>query len=257
MDILIIEDESKTAKELKMMVEGLGVDLNVIGIIASVKAGIKWLQEHAAPQLILSDIQLSDGLSFEIFRSVEIGCPVIFCTAFDTYAIQAFEANGIDYLLKPIDEMKLAKSLNKYEQMRHMMTLGAVALPRITDQLRSLIAQMTPKYKQSLLVFKNEKIIPIKTADIAFIHSEKGLVNVYTKMKQIYLIREVLDELSPLLDPQRFFRANRQFIINRDVLVMAEHYFNRRIFVKLNIETPESIIVSKIRAPMLLEWMNQ
>src|SRR5690606_36087028 len=240
-----------------MMVEGLGVDLNVIGIIASVKAGIKWLQEHAAPQLILSDIQLSDGLSFEIFRSVEIGCPVIFCTAFDTYAIQAFEANGIDYLLKPIDEAKLAKSLSKYEQMRHMMTFGAVGLSPNTDQLRSLIAQMTPKYKQSLLVFKNEKVIPIKTVDIAFIHSEGGIVNAYTKMNQIYLIREVLDELEPLFDPHRFFRANRQFIVNRDVLVMAEHYFNRRMVVKLNIGTPERIIVSKVRVPLLMEWMSR
>ncbi|MGK9127215.1 response regulator [Olivibacter sp. SA151] len=121
MNILIIEDETKTAKALKAMIERLGDDLHVTGIVPSVKAAIQWLGNQSTPELILSDIQLSDGLSFEIFRTVQPPCPVIFCTAYDQYAIQAFEANGIDYLLKPIDEDKLARGLRKYEQMRQLM----------------------------------------------------------------------------------------------------------------------------------------
>jgi len=235
------------------MVEQLDEGLRVVDIISSVKAGVEWLQREPSPHLILSDIQLSDGLSFEIFRTVQTPCPVIFCTAYDQYAIRAFEVNGIDYLLKPIDEDKLEGSLRKYEQMRQLLTGGA---PSNAQKLEALLGQLLPTaYKSTLLVFRNEKIIPVSTKDIAFIHSSGGIVNVHTKTNHVYLIQEVLDDLEPLLDPYHFFRANRQFIINRDMLVMAEHYFNRRLVAKLSVETPERIIVSKTKAPELLEWM--
>jgi len=253
MDILIIEDEAKTAKELKTIIERLDDRMQVVDILPSVEASLEWLESHPSPQLILSDIQLSDGLSFEIFQAVDIKCPVIFCTAFDSYAIQAFEVNGIDYLLKPVDEEKLAKSLQKYEQLKQLM---GVSVQPIKQQLKAFMEQLLPSYKQHLLVFKNEKIIPLKTVDIAFIYSAGGIVKAYTKQNQCYLIREVLDELEPQLDPFCFFRANRQFMINRDVTVLAEHYFNRRLVVKLTVETPESIIVSKMKTPELLAWME-
>lgn len=253
MNILIIEDEIKTAKELRAMIERLDDGLRVVGVVPSVKAGTEWLRNQAPPHLIFSDIQLSDGLSFEIFRTVQVPCPVIFCTAFDHYAIQAFEVNGVDYLLKPIDENKLAGSLRKYEQMRQLMAGGALVS---AQRLEMLLDQLLPTtYKSSLLVFRNEKIIPVPTKDIAFFHSAGGIVNAHTKTNQVYLIQEVLDELEPLLDPYRFFRTNRQFIVNRDVLVMAEHYFNRRLVAKLSVETPERIVVSKVKAPEFLAWM--
>lgn len=255
MDILIIEDEAKAAKELKVMVERLDDGLQVVGIVPSVKTGIEWLQGHPSPQLILSDIQLSDGLSFEIFRTVQPPCPVIFCTAFNHYAIQAFEVNGIDYLLKPIDESKLAGSLRKYERLRQLLGSGT---PPPIQRLEQLLGPLlSAAYKSTLLVFKNEKIIPVPTIDIAFIHSAGGIVSAYTKSNQVYFINEVLDELEPQLNPNRFFRANRQFIINRDALVLVEHYFNRRLVAKLAIETPERIIVSKVKAPELLAWMGR
>lgn len=253
MNILIIEDETKTAKALKAMVERLGDDLHVTGIVPSVKAGSQWLVSQPPPQLILSDIQLSDGLSFEIFRVVRPPCPVIFCTAFDHYAIQAFEANGIDYLLKPINEDKLAGSLHKYEQMRQQMGAGAPAAPQ---GFESLLKQLLPPaYKSSLLVFKNEKIIPLPVKDIVFVHSAGGIVQAYTKRGEAFLIQEVLDELESMLDPYLFFRANRQFMINRAAVLMAEHFFNRRLIIKLNVETPERIIVSKVKASELLTWL--
>lgn len=254
MNILIIEDEAKTANELKTMVERFDADLRVVGMVPSVKTGVEWLRSQPSPQLILSDIQLSDGLSFEIFRTVQAPCPVIFCTAFDQYAIQAFEVNGIDYLLKPIDENKLTRSLRKYEQMRQLLGVG---VPPAAQRLEALLGQLLPPtYKSSLLVFKNEKIIPVQTKDIAFVHSAGGIVQIHTKMNQLYLVQQVLDELEPMLDPYRFFRANRQFIINRDVLVMAEHYFNRRLVAKLCVETPERIVISKVKGPELLAWMG-
>lgn len=255
MNILIIEDEAKTAKELKAMVERIGDGLRVVGIVPSVKSGIDWLRNQSPPQLILSDIQLSDGLSFEIFRTVQASCPVIFCTAFDQYAIQAFDANGIDYLLKPINEDKLATSLRKYEQMKLLFAGGTSSSGQ---QLETLLAQLLPTaFRSSLLVFKNEKIIPLQTKDIAFIHSVGGIVNAHTKTNQCYQIQEVLDQLEPLLDPYQFFRANRQFIINRNALVMVEHYFNRRLVAKLTVETPERVIISKVKSPELLAWMER
>ncbi|RPE09181.1 DNA-binding response regulator [Chitinophaga lutea] len=253
MNILIIEDEAKTARELKAMAQRLHKGLQVTDILPTVKAAVAWFQNHPPPDLVLSDIQLADGLCFEIFRSVTVTCPVIFCTAFDQYAIQAFEANGIDYLLKPVDESRLAGSLRKYEQLKQVLGgQGATA----NDRLSALMAQLQPHYKGSLLVFRNDKIIPVKTADMAFIHSAGGTVTVYTRDLQTYLLKETLDELEPQLDPQLFFRANRQFIIHRDALVMAEHFFNRRLVVKLDVGTPERIVVSKTKAPALLAWME-
>jgi len=254
MTILIIEDEAKTARELKSMIQRLDDRLIVAGIVPSVKAAVEWFNSNPSPQLILSDIQLADGLSFEIFQTVNISCPVIFCTAFDNYAIEAFSTYGIDYLLKPVDEDKLAASLRKYEQMRQWMA------PKTAvdyGQLEVMLARLQPGYKNGLLVFSNEKIIPVKTAEIAFIHSAGGVVKVHTKSKQSYLLNEVLDELEPQLDPYQFFRASRQYIVNRDVIAMAEHFFNRRLLLKLQIETPEPVIISKMKAPELMAWMQR
>lgn len=253
MNILIIEDEQKTANELKILIERLGNDLKVAGIVPSVQAGTEWLSTQPPPQLIFSDIQLSDGLSFDIFRTIPSPCPVIFCTAFDQYAIQAFEANGIDYLLKPIDEEKLSASLAKYKRLQGLFNVGESAT---RSRMETLLDQMRPSpSKSSLLVYRNEKIIPLPTKDIAFVHSSGGVVNAHTLSRQVYQLQEVLDELEPVLDPECFFRANRQFLVNRDAISLAEHYFGRRLVLKLKIETPERIIVSKVRAPELLAWM--
>lgn len=254
MNILIIEDEAKTARELRSMIQRLDDRLVVAGILPSVKAAIEWFRNNPSPQLILSDIQLADGLSFEIFHNVTITCPVIFCTAFDNYAIEAFSTYGIDYLLKPVDENKLAASLRKYEQMKQWLA------PKTSvdySQLEVMLAKLQTGYKNGLLVFSNEKIIPLKTADIAFVHSAGGVVKVHTKGKQSYLLNEVLDDLEPQLDPYQFFRANRQYLVNRDAIVMAEHFFNRRLILKLNMETPEPVIISKMKAPELIAWMQR
>lgn len=255
MNILIIEDEAKTAKELKQIIQRLDDRLVVLDILPSVKAAVKWLQTNPAPQLILSDIQLADGLSFEIFRSVNIQCPVIFCTAFDSYAIEAFGSYGIDYLLKPIDEDKLAASLKKYEQMKQWLAPGSnLSGDRMAALLEKLQASA---YKSALLVFSNEKIIPVKTADIVFIYSAGGAIKVYTKQGKVYPVNEVLDELEQQLDPSWFFRANRQYIVSRSAVVMAAHYFNRRLVLKLNMETPEPVIISKMKAPELTAWLQR
>jgi two-component system, LytTR family, response regulator LytT len=253
MNVLIIEDEIKTARELKRLIEQLRDDITVIDLLPSVKAGIQWFGAHPSPDLIFSDIQLADGLSFDIYKNIAVHTPVIFCTAFDEYAIRAFEANGIDYLLKPVDENRLQQALDKYEKLK-----GAFVVEKndYEKKLESLLTQFTNSYKQTLLVHFQEKIIPVKTADISYIHYSNGIISLYTVHQQKYILTSTLDELETMLDPAQFFRANRQFIINRHAIVNVEHYFSRRLVVRLVVTTPEHIIVSKVKSSEFLHWME-
>jgi len=254
MNILIIEDEIKTARELKTLVLTLEHDAEVVAIIPSVKAALQWFKDNPPPDLVLSDIQLADGLSFDIFQYTAVTIPVIFCTAFDEYAIRAFEVNGIDYLLKPVDEEKLAQSLAKY---RNFKKLFAADRGDYGKKLAALSGQLDQSHKRSLLVHYRNQIIPVRTAAIQFIYTANSLVTIYTAQNEQYVTQYILDQLETMLDPQQFFRANRQFIINRDQILNVEYYFNRRLLVKLRCETPEKIIVSKIKSSEFLLWMEQ
>lgn len=249
--VLIIEDEIKTAKELKRMVLSLRPDIVVMDILPSVKGSLIWLRENEHPDLIFSDIQLADGLSFDIFENIRVNCPVIFCTAFDEYAIKAFEANGIDYLLKPVDEKKLIQSFNKYEMLKKAFENE---LNHYEGQMTNLISQLKTNFKSTFLIHSQGKIIPLKVSLISFIHYENGNVSIYTENKR-YFYSSTMDELEAQLDPSVFFRANRQFIINSSAVDLAENYFSRKIIVKLVMPTPEPIIVSKLKANDFLKWL--
>ncbi|MBE9586855.1 response regulator transcription factor [Mucilaginibacter sp. JRF] len=252
MNIIIIEDEPRTAKDLKAILTAVDADINVLAMLSSVASSIKWLQENAAPDLIFSDIQLGDGLSFEIFKEVKVTAPIIFCTAFDEYAINAFESNSIDYLLKPIEEDRVEKSLQKYHRIKDHYAGGSYA-----GNLEKAISQISHTYKQSILVHYREKIIPVKTADICLVHAANGLVTLHTLNDQAYATQYTIDQLEGMLNPTQFFRANRQFIINRDVVQNIEHYFNRRLVVHTHCPSPEKIIVSRLKAQEFLRWIEQ
>jgi two-component system response regulator LytT len=253
MRVIIIEDESKTAKELKGMLEEIDTDIRVETVLPSVASAIKWLKENTAPELIFSDIQLGDGLSFEIFREVQTEAPVIFCTAFDEYAIRAFESNSIDYLLKPITEDMLQKSLEKYLRFKeHLISSNQYAA-----NLNKVLVQMDTSYKQNVLVHYREKIIPVRVAEIHFIYASNGLVYVYTGHDKSYPVQYTIEQMETMLNPQQFFRANRKFMVNRDVISNIEHYFNRKLVLTTTHEAPEKIIISKVRAPAFLKWMEQ
>lgn len=252
MKVIIIEDELKTAKDLKAMIEEIDGGISIDVILPSVSSAIKWLKENPLPELIFSDIQLGDGLSFEIFREIGIETPVIFCTAFDEYAIRAFESNSIDYLLKPIEENMLQRSLEKYSRFKeHLLSKSQYA-----DNLNKVLIQMDPAYKQNIIVHYREKIIPVKVMSIQFIYASNGLVHLHTADGSDYAVQYTLEQLETMLNPQQFFKANRKFIINRDCIRDIEHYFNRRLFVKAVCETPEKIIISKIKAQPFLKWIE-
>ncbi len=225
MRVIIIEDETKTAKELKGMLQELDSEISIEAILPSVLSAIKWLKENPSPELIFSDIQLGDGLSFEIFREVHTEAPVIFCTAFDEYAIRAFESNSIDYLLKPIEEDVLQKSMEKYTRFKaHLLNASQYA-----TNLNRVVGQMDPGYKQNILVHYREKIIPIRVPDIQFIYAADGSVYLHAPNDKSYPVQYTIELLESMLNPHQFFRANRQFIINRDAIRNIEHYFNRKL----------------------------
>jgi two-component system response regulator LytT len=247
MNVLIIEDEIKTGKELRRLIEGLDDTITVVGVLTSVKSAIAWFESHPPPDLVFSDIQLGDGLSFEVFRQVPLNGPVVFCTAFDEYAIQAFEANSIDYLLKPVDEGKLEQSLEKFKKFKGFF--NGIELARLAGQFDNT-------YKRTLLVYLRDKILPVKTADIAYIHAANGLVSLVTRQNHPYTCQYTMDQLEGMLDPHQFYRANRQFIINRETIQNVQHYFNRRLVISTSCPTPERIIISKVKATEFLQWME-
>ncbi|SFN19196.1 two component transcriptional regulator, LytTR family [Chitinophaga sp. YR627] len=252
MNVIIIEDERRTAIELKSMLENIDQEINVMAILPSVATAIAWFRENPTPDLIFSDIQLGDGLSFDIFKEVQINVPVIFSTAFDQYAINAFESNSIDYLLKPIEESMLERSLQKYNRIREHFSAGAYA-----TNLSKAVNQLDNNYKQSILIYYREKIVPVKVGSICFVYTSNGIVRIYTTEGPEYTVPYTIEQLEEMLNPQVFFKANRQFIINRNIVQDIEHYFNRRLIVKTTCQTPDKIIISRLKAQDFLRWVEQ
>ena len=251
MKVIIIEDERKTAKELQEILTGIDGDIKVLDILPSIASAIKWFTENPTPDLIFSDIQLGDGLSFEIFREVDIKAPVIFCTAFDQYAIQSFESNSVDYLLKPLEEAMVERSLKKYYRIREHYAGGIYQ-----QNLDKALVQLENAYRQTILVHYREKMIPVKVADLCYIHAGNGLVTMHTREDVEYSVQYTIDQMENILNRQDFFRANRQFIIHRSIITDIEHYFNRRLLIKTQCKTPEKIIVSRLKAQEFLRWVE-
>lgn len=253
MKIIIIEDEPRTANELAEMLLSTEYEIEISAVLSSVSSARQWLEHNPAPELIFSDIELGDGLSFEIFKEIDTDAPVIFCTAYDEYAIRAFESNSIDYLLKPIDRTMLQKSLDKYTALKDHMISGS----QHSENLGMAISQMESAYKHTLLVNYREKLIPVKLSEVGFFYSSTGTVSLKLADERKFTVSYTLDQLEAMLDPTQFYRANRQFIINRDFINNIEYYFNRKLLVFSDLEAPEKIIVSRLKAQAFLRWMER
>ena len=209
MNILIIEDEPLVAQDLKNLITMAEPEAKILDTITSVEAARGWFDGNNLPDLILSDIQLSDGISFEIFETLHIHCPIIFTTAYDEYAIRAFKLNSIDYLLKPVDEVELRAALTKYKSLTTETILG--------EQLKSLMStwsNQSRKYKDRFLTVHRNTLIPVMQNEIAFFHKEE-LIYLHTLSNEKYITEHhTLDEIESLLSPEIFFRVNRQYILH-------------------------------------------
>jgi len=251
MKVLIIEDESKAARELAKILLRLDDTIAVVSIIVSIEHALLWFKSNPQPDLIFSDVQLADGLCFDIYKEIQIECPIIFCTAFDEFMTDAFETNAISYLLKPINEDQVEKALYKFKTLKQSFQKN-----ENQNKISNLIDQLKSPFKKSLLLNQKEKIIPVQVKDIAYIFLEKNAVNITSFNGQRFYMTMPLDEMERLLDPFLFFRANRQFLVNRNAIQSVERYFARKLIVRLSMNTPETIIVSKARTTEFLKWLE-
>ncbi|WP_435354323.1 LytR/AlgR family response regulator transcription factor [Emticicia sp. SJ17W-69] len=250
MKIVIIEDESAAASQLKFLLNQLNINYEVLAIIESVREGIKWFTSNESPDLIFSDIQLADGISFEIYEQVTINVPIIFTTAFDEYAIRAFKLNSVDYILKPLDADSLSFAIEKFnnQQLIKQETL---------NQLFKQQAFSQKSYRKSFLVRYRDKLLPIKTSEFAYFFIENGLVFGQLWDGRKLILDFKLEDLENQLDPLDFIRANRQYILSRESILEIEPYINSRILVKTNPASPYEAVISKEKVTQFKNWFEK
>jgi len=253
MNILLLEDEEPAAKRLEKMLKEIDPAITVQESIVSVASGIKWLNENPLPDLVISDIQLADGLSFEIFKAVKTLCPVIFTTAFDQYAIEAFKVNSIDYLLKPIKKEALATAIEKYKKLT---SAQQPAFQDITKLMEAMASPAQAKYKNRFVVKYGEHLKTINIQEAAYFHTEDKINFITTKEGRRYIVDYNLDTLEGILDPQIFFRINRQYIICINAIAEMFSYSKSRVLIKLNPSAKHETIVSTERSGDFKNWLG-
>ncbi|MBC3759416.1 response regulator transcription factor [Hyunsoonleella sp. SJ7] len=251
MNIIIIEDEKPSARRLQRMLQSL--DLNAEVLLHSVEESITWFQNNHHPDLIFLDIQLSDGLSFEIFETIEIKSAVIFTTAYDEYALQAFKLNSIDYLLKPIDEDELATAVKKYQE--RLPKRQAVTLD-FNDIKKLLVNPIDREYKKRFSVKVGQHLKLINIDEIECFYSENKGTYLYTVDGRNYLMDTTLEYLQDELEPQTFFRINRKFFVNINAIKDMVSYTNSRLQIKLNSYNEQEVIVARERVKDFRAWLE-
>jgi DNA-binding LytR/AlgR family response regulator len=243
---VIIEDERLIAEEFTKMLMRASGDMEIIGSFSTVKESVDFLSANDSPDLIFSDVQLPDGLSFDIFNKVHVKSPVIYVTAYDNYILNAFESNGIDYLLKPVDQKDIEKTLEKYKTFKDHF-----------DNHRSFINSFYKKQKTRLLVRKGIENIILRTSDIVIIYTENKLVYVIDKDGKKYIADKNLSDLDEELNPGVFFRVNRQYIINIGFVKSYKAYEKVKLQIDLTMpELQHQIIVSQEMAPCFRKWIS-
>lgn len=259
MKILIIEDEPLVAKNLENLVQELQPTATIVATIGSVKESLLWFKAHPIPDLVLSDIQLSDGVSFDIFQEADMNCPIIFTTAYDEYAIRAFKLNSIDYLLKPIDKSELNYAFEKFKRNSHIVKshIYQEQIENLFSDLKNRV--ITHKYKTRFIAHYQRSIVAIPDSKVAcFYRDEVIWLQTFSDRDTQRLITDYnsLDEVEELLSPEQFFRANRQFIVNKIAIDSYRSHFTGKIELKLLVPTKEEIIISKEKAHQFRGWFE-
>lgn len=248
MTAVIVEDEGLATRNLQTILEEIG-SIEVLATLESIAETLEWFQQHPPPDLLFLDVHLADGSAFEIFEQLSIECPIIFTTAYDEYALKAFTVNSIDYLLKPIDANSVRRALDKLE------TLTSNEKPE--ENIRMLVETLRnkPSWKTHFLVpVKGDKLVPLQSKEIASIYIDTGVVKAKTFEIRTFTMDHTLDELSRMLNPADFFRANRQYIIARSAVKDIDLWFNGRLSINLIVSTPEKILISKAKVPEFRLW---
>jgi two-component system LytT family response regulator len=251
MKVLIIEDEQATATHTRRMLTELEPEITILGIADSIESAVKWFRDHPQPDLLLCDIQLADGISFDIFNEVKVTCPVIFTTAYDQYAIRAFKVNSIDYLLKPISKESLGNALQKYHTIARENVPPQIDYARLAESL----AQIKQDQLSRIVIRYGETIKAVDIADAAWFRTEEKIVFMTTLTNNSYPVDFTLDELEARLDPKRWFRINRQFIISFGSIEKMTAWSKSRIKITLCPPCPAETITSTERSGEFRNWL--
>jgi len=254
MNVLIIEDEPFAQKELIRLLQLCDKTINILKCIDSVEESVNWLKENDHAELIFMDIQLSDGISFEIFNHLTINTPVIFTTAYDEYAIRAFKVNSIDYLLKPVDETELRQSLEKFKILKRQSKKDENFLDK--NQIEDILGLYKPSYKNRLITKLGDKIFYVETTNIAYLYSEDKVTFLITREDKRHIINHTLEQVENFLDPTHFYRLNRKYLTHIDAIASINKYFNSRLKVQLEPAVDDEILISRAKVSAFLEWLE-
>ena len=255
MKIVIIEDEAFAADALESLILDLRPETSVLEKLESIEESVEWFSENQHPDLIFCDIHLSDGNSFEIFKQVEVKCPVIFTTAYNEYAIEAFKVNSIDYLLKPIDKAELLLSIKKYEELKGPNV--SKELQNLQNLLQNSIADKKTKGNKSRFMVKSGQTIKtISSEEVAYFLAEEGVVLLVTFEGKRYVVNYTLDQLDQMLETKTFFRANRQLITNISSVKEVSPYFKGRLHLTLYPAVEDDQIISSNKSSDFKQWLD-
>ena len=257
MQILIVEDEELAVKKLQKTLLAVDSTANVIGVTDSIKATVEWLNENEKPDLILMDIELADGQSFEVFNLVDVKSPVIFTTSYDEYALKAFKVNSIDYLLKPVQKEELQAALQKYRQLHVAATDGKpdISLETLVKQLQQ---KLQPKeYRKRFLVKHAQKLVSVEIDEIAYFYSDGRLNFFKTTDNKKYVVDYTMDELEGMLDPEKYFRISRSFYVSVGSIEKIDDYFGNRLILQLKPAVDKEALVSREKVTEFKKWMGK
>ena len=254
MNILIAEDEIGASRNLIAILEELEPQCKILAILESVKETTKWIKNNPPPDIAFFDIQLSDDIVFKVFKKTKVNFPVVFTTAYNQYAIRAFKVNSIDYILKPVNIKSVKHAFRQFKQLMEF-NLG-VREEKILNMLEDIKSGQNRQYKKSFLVQFKDRLIPIGVADLAYFFIEYGIIYGITTNNQKYTINQNLEDIANQLDPEKFFRANRQFIISRQAVKEINPYFNERLNIKVIPQAADHIIISKATATSFKAWIR-
>lgn len=257
MRIFIIEDEELAVKKLVKTLSSVDESAEVIGTADSIRSSVDWLKNNPAPDLILMDIELLDGQSFEIFNQVEVKSPVIFITSYDEYALKAFKVNSVDYLLKPVQKEDLKAALEKFKKM-HAVAVAPAAGLDMESLIKGLQERLQPKESRKRFLVKHaNKLVSVEVQDIAYFFSDNGLNFFMTKDGNKYLVDYLMDEIESMLEPDNFFRASRSLIITFSSIEKMEDFFGSRLVLKLKPAFDKEALVSREKVAEFKKWMGK
>jgi len=258
MNIFIVEDEELAVKKLKKTLMSVDGTANIVGEADSIKSSVAWLENNPAPDLILMDIELADGQSFEIFNQTEVSSPVIFITSYDEFALKAFKVNSVDYLLKPVQKEDLQLALEKYRNMKTLYARGSGAEPSIDSLVKELQQKLHLKeYRKRFLVKHGQKLVSVEVGDIAYFFSDGRLNFFKTFDNRKFVVDYTMDELSGMLDPDRYYRISRSFFISVDSVEQIHEYFGNRLLLNLRPAIDKEAIVSREKVTEFKNWLGK